>query len=425
MAQCVYMKKYKLLSVIAILFLASCNLNTNNKTNNISTSSTSKPVIQPTTTVDTKTTATTKTTEDIISTTIATTIKPTVTQPTQVETKTKQPTTTTTTNSPLKEGIIYDVFGQDVVVYDVDDENPYGIKLSKFGSNINAIFYEDNLDNISDPYENVNKASFYSEFEIAYTYEDAYYRTKHKLMSGDITPQTHIPNSLDLKLNGDDLKCNTGTYILSPKGEYIGYVVNSYDDERIIYYGAAYTSLNDVCAYLLAFGEVPINSYYDTGSSGKKSCIYDWGEYGRVNYKRFSGDTSKYPYEPLLPTITNIYFQETDFGTIGGYYCGSYYEDIYNDGKSITRGAARIVFTADYNISSIDERYVFYTYNHYNDFQEYLNYDDGFGTRFGNESAGNPYCYSGSDFKSNYNSPTQYEDPVLMSFDEILKYINK
>ena len=181
------MKKYKLLSVIAILFLASCNLNTNNKTNNISTSSTSKPVIQPTTTVDTKTTATTKTTEDIISTT-KTTIKPTVTQPTQVETKTKQPTTT---NSPLKEGIIYDVFGQDVVVYDVDDENPYGIKLSKFGSNINAIFYEDNLDNISDPYENVNKASFYSEFEIAYTYEDAYYRTKHKLMSGDITPQ-HI-----------------------------------------------------------------------------------------------------------------------------------------------------------------------------------------------------------------------------------------
>jgi len=112
----VYMKKYKLLSVIAILFLASCNLNTNNKTNNISTSSTSKPVIQPSTTVDTKTTVTTKTTEDIISTT-KTTIKPTVTQPTQVETKTKQPTTT---NSPLKEGIIYDVFGQDVVVYDVD-----------------------------------------------------------------------------------------------------------------------------------------------------------------------------------------------------------------------------------------------------------------------------------------------------------------
>ena len=38
---------------------------------------------------------------------------------------------------------------------------------------------------------------------------------------------------------------------------------------------------------------------------------------------------------------------------------------------------------------SPNERHVFYTYNHYNDFEEYLNYEGGFTSRFGNESVGN------------------------------------
>ena len=75
-----------------------------------------------------------------------------------------------------------------------------------------------------------------------------------------------------------------------------------------------------------------------------------------------------------------------DIGTTGTDY-GNYSTKVYNDGSDITRGAARIVFTYnwsdDTHIEDISERHVFYTYNHYDDFQEYLNYEGGWGTMFG------------------------------------------
>lgn len=442
------MKKMKLLSVFALaIILASCDIkiNINNQSTTSANSTANKteqtavPTIAPTTAVTTALGSTeVSTSAPIVQSTSKPTVAPTTvvtTAPGSTEVSTSAPivpstskptvapTTIPTTVLKPNKGVIYDIFG-DVEIYDAQDPNPYGVNLSLYGSNISAIFYDDNLDNISDPYINVDENEFYNDYEIALTYEDAYYRTKHYLMSGDITSQTHIPGNLGVEENNKYLRANDGTYILSTSGEYLGYVVNSSKNGRIIYYGCAYTSLDDVCAYLLAFGEVPVNSHYSTSSSGKSSAIADWGIYGRVNYKEFSGDTSKYPYEPLLPTITNIYFQETDFATIGGYSCGTYYEDIYNNGQTIKRGAARIVFTADYDIKSIDERYVFYTYNHYNDFQEYLNYDGGFGLRFGNESAGNPYCSSSSDYQSSYNVPTSYPSVILKDFEAIKKLID-
>ena len=91
---------------------------------------------------------------------------------------------------------------------------------------------------------------------------------------------------------------------------------------------------------------------------------------------------------------------------------------VYNNGDSISRGTCRFVFTSDPDVTKINERYVFYTYNHYNDFQEYLNYDNGFGIRFGNESAGNPYCSSGSSYKDTYNKPTQYPNVISHNFPQ-------
>ena len=71
-----------------------------------------------------------------------------------------------------------------------------------------------------------------------------------------------------------------------------------------------------------------------------------------------------------------------------------------------------------------NERYVFYTYNHYNDFQEYLNYDNGFSIRFGNESAGNQYCYNASDYvEGKDNPPTQRPLVTLKSLTDLLKLI--
>ena len=45
---------------------------------------------------------------------------------------------------------------------------------------------------------------------------------------------------------------------------------------------------------------------------------------------------------------------------------------------------------------------MFYTYNHYNDFQEYLNYEGGWGQMFGNITGGGTISS-----KYNYN-PTPY-----------------
>ena len=80
-----------------------------------------------------------------------------------------------------------------------------------------------------------------------------------------------------------------------------------------------------------------------------------------------------------------------------------------NDGHTITRGGARIVY-AKYRLGeeiAASDRHLFYTYNHYNDFQEYLNYYQGWGQIFGNVTAG------GEIDEVAPGGPTPYVDVVL------------
>ena len=143
-------------------------------------------------------------------------------------------------------------------------------------------------------------------------------------------------------------------------------------------------TLEEVVAYIFAFGEVPPNSNYDKGTKGKNASIAEWGIYGRVNIGKYSNDVVKYPNEPELPTHDSkgkaYQYIETDIGLTN-----------YNNGNKIDRGTCRLVYTQEYKdgtrVRDIDERYVFYTYNHYGDFEEYLNYYGGWGTRFGSESS--------------------------------------
>lgn len=314
--------------------------------------------------------------------------------------------------------IVLEVFGEDVIVYNMSDENPYDIDLREYGRDVYVIFYEPKL--TSDPYTNVVKNNFYAEYEIATTYEDAYYRTKHRLMSGDITPQDEIAE-IGYIVDEKMVKVSTALYILDTEGNYLGYVPNSFDDNNIIYYGAAYTALDEIAAYMLAFGEQPINTDYDKGSSGKSAAISDWGIYGRVNRGYFSANNSKYQYQPSLPSASYI---ESDFGTKGGHTVGGTKQTVYNSGYSITRGAARFVYTKTSGITQIENRYVFYTANHYNDFQEYLNYNNGWSIKFGNESAGNPYCYNAKDWNSSFNKPTLRPLQLVCKYDEVLLKIN-
>ena len=320
-----------------------------------------------------------------------------------------------------------ELFGDDIDIYTNEDRNPYGVNLNKYGSNVKAYFYEPDLTNTPDPYINVNKTEFYANYERATTYEDAYYRTKHYLMSGDITDQSYLPPNGKIMEDDKAVRITDATYVLDPDGNYLAYIPNVVNgDNYIIFYGAAYTSLNDVAAYLLAFGSIPANQISKKGSSGQSQAISLWGKYGRVNDSEFYGNTSSYPYEPDLPKNNTLLYHEIDFGTTGGYTTSnslgySRTQTIYNNGSKITRGAARLVYVADSNVTKIDDRFVFYTYTHYNDFQEYLNYHNGWGTRFGNESAGNEYCSGKDDYYSlNCVPPTQYPEVLLKKYSELI-----
>ena len=259
----------------------------------------------------------------------------------------------------------------------------------------------------SDPYVDVDEDKFYANYTPAVSYMDAYYRSKHNLMSGSIAEQDQEPTiaSYRPKVNGKYVRNNE--YIFSEDGNTY-FVVDGYGEIVMeIYKGGAYVILEEVAAYVFAFGEPPANHSASKNTSPSSS---PWGIYLRVNNTVFSGSTSKYPYEPELPRISgcggDLTYYEMDIGTTGTDCDPNYDITDYNNGYYITRGAARIVYSAkDRNgnrIIDLDERYVFYTYNHYNDFQEYLNYYGGWGEMFGNITGGGTLSS-----KYDYN-PTPY-----------------
>lgn len=245
----------------------------------------------------------------------------------------------------------------------------------------------------SDPYINVSEAEFYSDYQPAEDYWDSYWRTQHGFMSGYIDPQDQKPTVADYQPMEDGAFVRNTHSGLSEDGK-VYYIVDGYGNVvHQIFECGAYVSLEEVAAYVLAFGTIPVN-YTSSKRTDPDDSI--WGEYLRLNHSKFSGSTTKYPYEPELPNISGcggrLQYYEIDIGTTGTDCDPSYRAAVYNNGSTITRGAARIVYARfDINgdkLIDINEKYVFYTYNHYNDFQEYLNYWGGWGEMFGNITGG-------------------------------------
>ena len=274
-------------------------------------------------------------------------------------------------------------------------------------NNSRPVLPEENDGPQSDPYTDVDIDEFYANYEPASSYKDAYYRSQHGLMSGSIDEQDQAPTISEYQPKEDGLFIRNTSALYSEDGN-VYYVIDAYGNiVNRIYKGGAYVILEEVAAYVFAFGNVPANY-----TSSKKTKPYEsiWGEYLRLNHTEFSGNTSKYPYEPELPDISgcggSLRYYEIDIGTTGTDCDPAYDAVIYNNGEKITRGAARIVYTRydkNYdNIIDLDEKYLFYTYNHYNDFQEYLNYEGGWGEMFGNITGGGVISS-----KYNYN-PTPY-----------------
>lgn len=263
-----------------------------------------------------------------------------------------------------------------------------------------------------DPYSDVDEFEFYLNYTVATSYADAYFRTQHGLMSGSLTvpdQEPQIPASQP-KQNGKLIR-NSRMRYEDDGNTYVVTDVNGKESFRV-YRGGAYVTLEEVAAYVYAFGTCPEN--YDSNKNAKPGSSV-WGEYLRVNHTPFSGDTSRYPYEPILPNISGcggtLYYYEMDIGTTGTDCDPDFPCTLYNNGKTITRGAARIVYgKQDLNENGVYEEgefYLFYTYNHYNDFQEYLNYEGGWGEMFGNITGG-------GSISSTYDyNPTDYIESVL------------
>ena len=250
-------------------------------------------------------------------------------------------------------------------------------------------------------------------YKPAGSYQEALDRTQRGELSGYPYVPDQAPNVSEYRPmeDGKYVKNNDPYYI--DENTYV--VVDAYGREVFrIYRGGAYITLEEVAAYVWAFGDIPAN--HSTSKSTRPTSSI-WGEYLRVNHTKFSGDTSRYPYEPVLPRISgcggDFTYYEMDIGTTGTDCDPNYYATIYNNGTKITRGAARIVYARfDRNGNKIidpDEKYVFYTYNHYNDFQEYLNYYGGWGEMFGNITGGGTISS-----KYDYN-PTPYVPVALAS----------
>ena len=289
------------------------------------------------------------------------------------------------------------------------------IRIDNLLTTINVEVVADLGENLLDPYLNVDILDFYNNYEEATSYLDSYFRNKHNLMSGSIEVPNQAPSISNYQpKDGDKLIRNTSSYYADDGNSY--YIVDAYGNVcDVIYRGGAYITLEEVAAYVLAFGDVPSN--YVFGKTLKPT-YSPWKEYLRLNHTYFSGDTSRYPYEPLLPRISgeggDLDYYEIDLGTTGTDCDPNYLSRIYNDGLTIVRGAARICYTRydsdGNNIIDINEKYVFYTYNHYNDFQEYLNYYGGWGEMFGNITGGGKLSS-----KEDYN-PTPYVQTAYQNF---------
>lgn len=274
----------------------------------------------------------------------------------------------------------------------------------------------------ADPYAAVNKEAFYENYSPACCLTNAKYRSKHGLLSGlKEVPGQFAQDAEDRPMADGKFIRNTSAYYLDGGSTYV--ITDERGKEVMrVYKGGAYITLEEVAAYMYAFGgtsdSIPANY---TVSKKTRPADSIWGEYLRLNHSKFSGNTAKYPYEPELPDISgcggDLQYYEMDIGTTGTETPGDYAVKIYNDGTVITRGAARLVYARqDKNRNGIfeaDEVYVFYTDNHYNDFREYLNYYGGWGQIFGNVTGGGEYSSKTGCNPTPY-VPTAYEEFVSL-----------
>ena len=139
-----------------------------------------------------------------------------------------------------------------------------------------------------------------------------------------------------------------------------------------------YIEPDDVALYYQGFGTYPDNYQYDDGTTAtRKSYIVTYGTSARLYSKDYSSNTG---YMTQLPAVNEYKYVELDIG-------GASTNPSYNNGTSISRGTYRLVVvykgcTQYGNTNPV----IFYTQDHYSNFQEFYNYAGGWGPSFAGRS---------------------------------------
>lgn len=277
---------------------------------------------------------------------------------------------------------------------------------------------ESSITTSSDSFSN---SAYWQSIGYAANYSEAMSRANNEQQSGSNKKTDYIPSSATSNpQNEQGIYYRVSTMNYGNNGN--SFRINTLDGTEgpVIYKDAAYTNIEDVAAYVVAFGDVPPNMQYlkNQGSSA----INNWGTNGRVNYTYYSNDnsTGNYMYETKGYTHSQYFskssssdeywyhYFESDVGATlyndEPYQRTAYSNSLrtYNDGEQITRGALRFVWTKGWTSSehgkyisgAIEESYernIYYTTSHYNDFQQYLNYYGGWAGRVGNTEIGNEW----------------------------------
>ena len=148
---------------------------------------------------------------------------------------------------------------------------------------------------LEDPYVGVSKEAFYAAYTPAVSYQDAQYRTKHGLLSGVLeVPGQFLERTQEQPTMADRYIRNGGGRYDDGGNTYI--VVDGNGNEVMrIYRGGAYITLEEVAAYMFAFGgdgDMPANYVSKKSTKPQNS---NWGKYLRVNHSYYSNNVQKYP----------------------------------------------------------------------------------------------------------------------------------
>ena len=129
-------------------------------------------------------------------------------------------------------------------------------------------------DDVSPPidYDGITKAEFYANYTVAVSSEDAKKRSEYGLMSGSLQTPDQAPEIADNRPMSGDLYLRNSQMLYSEDNQAYTVLYLSGEVAFTVYYGGAYITLEEVAAYVYAFGEIPANyTSKKSGSSVSKS----------------------------------------------------------------------------------------------------------------------------------------------------------